>query len=129
MPQTLEERRAYCRAYDAAHREERKVAARERRSSRPREVLAVQLRSKYDITLEQYDALIEAQGQVCACCGKKPAKWHVDHCHATNKIRGLLCGKCNKGLGFFGDDLEGFDKPIAYLQSVEQPFDYAWDSV
>lgn len=68
------------------------------------------LKSKFGITLEEYDAWVEAQDGKCAIC-KQPPKAHqsarrklrVDHCHATNKVRGLLCHHCNVGIGHFWD--------------------------
>jgi len=41
---------------------------------------------------------------------------HVDHCHKTNKVRGLLCANCNKGLGFFKDNTRALERAILYLQ-------------
>lgn len=61
------------------------------------------LKRRYGITAEQYDALLEAQGGVCAICGEPPKgkALHVDHDHATGGVRGLLCGgyrSCNTTL-------------------------------
>lgn len=41
---------------------------------------------------------------------------HVDHCHKTNITRGLLCASCNKGLGFFKDEVRNLEKAISYLK-------------
>ena len=61
------------------------------------------LKTKYGLTQEQYGELFAAQGGKCAICGRPPrtAALHVDHCHATGHIRGLLCHRCNYGLGYF----------------------------
>lgn len=63
------------------------------------------VRNNHGISVAQYLTLVTAQAGKCAICGTdKPAgrgkKLCVDHCHATNKIRGLLCHTCNSGLGF-----------------------------
>jgi hypothetical protein len=61
----------------------------------------------YGITLIQYNAILEAQGGVCAICKKEchtGRNLAVDHCHTTNKVRGLLCGHCNQAVGKFQDD-------------------------
>ncbi len=81
----------------------------------------------YNITLEEYNAVLERQGGVCAICGreeeiknpaaKKQSSLAVDHCHETGKIRGLLCFKCNTGIGALGDTVESLEKALAYLRS------------
>jgi hypothetical protein len=78
------------------------------------------LKTKYGMTGEQFDLLLQDQGGVCKICGKTNAPTRmnllgVDHCHATGKIRGLLCIKCNSGLGFFEDDINRMKAAIEYL--------------
>ena len=75
------------------------------------------LRRKYGITVADYEAIREAQQGRCALCGAMPTEsMHVDHCHKTGRVRGLLCGHCNKGLGLFRDDPELLRRAIAYLR-------------
>lgn len=75
----------------------------------------------YGLTPESYDALLAAQGGVCAICGRAGSEWdvgrslHVDHDHATNVVRGLLCHTCNVGLGSFADDIDWLARAITYL--------------
>src|SRR5689334_12217251 len=61
----------------------------------------------YRITPDHYAALLARQGGRCAICrGAEPGAgrdWHVDHCHETGLVRGLLCVHCNLGLGHFKD--------------------------
>jgi hypothetical protein len=61
---------------------------------------------KYGLTKEQYEELSIRQGGVCGCC-KRDKPLTVDHDHATNTIRGLLCDDCNKGIGCLGDTFAG----------------------
>jgi len=62
------------------------------------------LRSKYGITLAQYEQMLEEQrGQCYICCSEE--KLFVDHCHSTGRVRGLLCHHCNLILG------HAFDNP------------------
>jgi hypothetical protein len=67
-----------------------------------------QLRTKYGITLADYEAMRIAQNGCCAICKTEapggPGDWHLDHCHASKVIRGLLCSTCNVGLGMFKDN-------------------------
>ena len=85
-----------------------------------------QLKFRYNITLDEYDKLFEEQNGVCAICGKPETAinkhgtvWRlsVDHKHNTNKIRGLLCIRCNRGIGFFEDNINYLINAINYLRS------------
>ena len=78
----------------------------------------VELKYRYGITLSDYDALLESQGGVCAICGgaeRSGRPLYVDHCHATGKVRGLLCNLCNKGLGHFRDKVSTVLLAASYL--------------
>lgn len=78
------------------------------------------LRRLYGITLEEYDLMFSNQGGRCAICMKHQdefkKKLHVDHCHTTGKVRGLLCQKCNQGIGLFNDDKDLLIKASEYLK-------------
>jgi len=81
------------------------------------------LKRKYGITIDQYEALLEAQGGGCAICGRPPRSdisLHVDHDHKTGRIRGILCFSCNNALADFGEDHAVLAKAIAYLDSPER---------
>lgn len=75
--------------------------------------------SKYGITPECYAKLLLQQNGVCAICKESFDKLEVevDHCHKTGIIRGLLCGKCNRGLGQFDDDIKKIQGAIDYLSA------------
>ncbi len=79
----------------------------------------IMLKHSYNITIEEYDILLEKQDNKCAICqihkDKINRSLDVDHCHKTNKIRGLLCPICNKALGLFNDNIENLNKAINYL--------------
>lgn len=77
----------------------------------------------YGLTIEQYKSMLEEQDYKCAICGNtadgmgaKLRNLCVDHCHTTGKIRGLLCTKCNSGLGHFRDNQEYLSNAITYLK-------------
>lgn len=87
------------------------------------------LRQLYGISLDDYQAQFASQQGRCAVCGKQEAGERrnrklplcVDHCHKTGKIRGLLCNKCNLGIGNFDDDLGRLEAVIAYLRRHQLP--------
>ena len=76
------------------------------------------LLAKYGITAEDYNYMLEQQRGGCAICfqsntsGRRLA---VDHNHDTGEVRGLLCGRCNIGLGQFGDNVDNLEAAIDYL--------------
>lgn len=73
-----------------------------------------QLKTRYGLTPEQIEAMRAAQGGKCALCPTDLAKFHVDHCHNTGEVRGLLCHRCNIRLGGW-DDLDWRRRAIQYL--------------
>lgn len=78
------------------------------------------LKKSYGITLEEYDKMFQEQGFVCKICNRpKPEgaqNFHVDHCHTTGAIRGILCPSCNHLLGNARDNIEVLDNAIKYLK-------------
>lgn len=75
------------------------------------------LKNKFNISSKEFTQLSLEQADVCAICrqpqaGKWSNKLYIDHCHQTNKIRGLLCDDCNVGLGRFKDN------PIALINAA-----------
>ena len=72
---------------------------------------------RYNITPEEFTLRVMEQGGVCGICGTVPSALFVDHDHTTGKVRGLLCQKCNSGIGFLGDSLEGLEKAVNYLKN------------
>jgi Recombination endonuclease VII. len=75
---------------------------------------AQKLRKKYGMTEDDYNKLLAKQKGRCAICGKYK-KLVVDHCHTTNKVRGLLCNNCNSMLGFSEDDPTVLSAGMKYL--------------
>lgn len=74
----------------------------------------------YGITPVEYQAILVKQHGGCAICGEKPNKerLHVDHCHSKGHVRGLLCRKCNIGIGLFKEDPHLMIKAISYVVEV-----------
>ena len=72
------------------------------------------LKTRYDLTKEQFNEMLDAQKGLCLIC-PNPASV-VDHDHTTLKVRGLLCSKCNLGIGYFQDNPELLIKASEYLK-------------
>lgn len=79
----------------------------------------------YGLDAHSYVAMLEAQGGVCAICGRperrvdgnsqKTKDLAVDHCHVTNRVRALLCSNCNTAIGLLDDSPDLLSKARAYL--------------
>lgn len=103
---SLEEKvkmRKYSRDYRKRHKERR---YKSRKTS--------ELKTKYDISFEEFEKKLKDQDARCAICNEVSIL-HVDHCHTTGKFRGLLCRHCNLGLGFFKDNKILMKKALDYL--------------
>jgi hypothetical protein len=78
------------------------------------------LKQNYGLTEEQEASMRDAQGDACAVCRQLfTSTPRVDHCHATGAVRGLLCHKCNVGLGVFDDDPERLRHAADYLERAK----------
>ena len=78
------------------------------------------LKKNYGMTLEDYNKMWIEQSGKCAICGKHEQELDtvlcVDHCHTTGKVRGLLCSKCNAGIGLLQDDFNVVLSAAKYLE-------------
>lgn len=91
----------------------------ERRKTHAIQILSGKLQAAFGINIEEYNALLASQNGGCAICGKSPEhnkkRLAVDHCHSSNKVRGLLCSPCNQAIGLFRDSAELLQSAILYL--------------
>jgi hypothetical protein len=88
--------------------------------------LACRLKRQYSLSVEDFMLLYNKQKEKCAICkchldlperrGSKNTTAHIDHCHITLKVRGLLCNKCNTGLGNFNDSRDLLYAAKEYLK-------------
>jgi hypothetical protein len=76
------------------------------------------LKSRFGISLEIYEQILQNQDGRCAICKRNDRRLCVDHCHTSLKVRGLLCTPCNTSLGAFGNDLEVLSAAIKYLEAA-----------
>ena len=79
------------------------------------------IKIKYGLSMDEYNAMIDAQDGKCAICnymfGQTKGDIHVDHCHTEGHVRGLLCNNCNRAIGLFNEDTESLEQAIQYLQN------------
>jgi hypothetical protein len=122
--------RPCARAHSSVHRqrdvEDANTKHRDWRAANPEKDKSYRLKYKYDITFEQYDTMLKAQGGVCAICGQPETavdtktgevkRLAVDHHRASGQVRMLLCQRHNQGIGLFGEDAELLRWAIAYLE-------------
>lgn len=74
------------------------------------------LRAKYGLTPTQYDELLRKQDGGCAICGRSEGvRLGVDHDHTDGSVRGILCQRCNTGIGCFEDSPDRLAKALTYL--------------
>lgn len=111
---------------DAATREKIRADNKKRwRTKSYEQRLAHNLR-QYGIGPGDYQRMLDEQGGVCAICKRPPTvdgpqrakRLHVDHCHATGLVRGLLCSRCNFGIGLFDDDPAQIERAALYLKNA-----------
>lgn len=113
-----ERSREFARKWREANPEKvKEMAKRKRESGRGR---CEALQYKYGITLEQREAMLDAQGRACAICHSTDPGWKhywaVDHCHQTKRVRSILCHSCNIVLGRVKEDVSTLERMIKYIE-------------
>jgi len=123
--------RAKAAEYREGHREELRVKARQYHMEHRAEANFTgtenRRRRRYNLTRADYEALLAKQGGACAVCREAADRYCVDHDHACcprdsscgKCVRGLLCHRCNRGLGQFLDDPRRLDSALEYLHRKE----------
>lgn len=92
-------------------------------------IRSFRLKNNYGLSLEDYDNMLASQNGVCKTCGtdkpggSKGVYFHVDHCHKTGKIRGLLCSACNSILGLAKDNTKTLLNLAKYIVKSIRPKD------
>lgn len=106
------------RAYEANNPETKRQANNRWAMENRTRVYGYYIKRQYGITLAEYDIMLARQGGGCGICKggtKGRGRFHVDHCHETGQVRGLLCAKCNILLGHANDDTKLLRAAIGYL--------------
>lgn len=96
----------------------RSIQESERYRSNPDKTRDTTYKRLYGLTLQEYHTLVEKQQSLCKICTKPFEKLYVDHCHKTGEVRGLLCSKCNLGLGYYNDCPDTIRKAALYLEQL-----------
>ncbi len=111
------------RKYSSSYCDECRLAKRrawyKASDTNKKRVRASELRTKFGITIDEYEELAAYQDHVCAICEKPCASGislAVDHCHKTGRVRGLLCKRCNQMLGVMFDSPELLRRAADYLE-------------
>lgn len=116
------------RAYLETNKEKRAATSKAWREANPERMKYLYRRAnyakKYGISPEEFDSMLAAQDGKCAICGtdkpKGRGRFHVDHHHGTGKVRALLCGDCNIGLGMFKESPNLLMAATSYLEAHTQ---------
>jgi len=77
------------------------------------------LRQRYGLDEAEFSDILARQGGVCAIC-RLTAPSHLDHCHESGRVRGVLCVPCNNGLGLFRDDPDRLESAARYLRRASE---------
>ena len=107
------------KAYRESHREEESARTSAYHAANREQRRAYQLTRRYGLTTEEWTSLYQQQNGLSAICSKAfiDNDIVVDHCHARGKVRGLLCRRCNAGLGNFDDSADMLLRAHQYLSS------------
>ena len=105
----------YTKKWRAANPDKVNAMARKWRAANPEKVAAYKRKSNYKITTKEYNNLVVQQKSKCATCPNVNKKLHVDHCHETGKVRGLLCSNCNTALGLVKENISTLTNLISYI--------------
>lgn len=118
----VRDRREYMARYNRLPSTRAKQRVYDQTDQRKQQNRTNKLRSKYNLTIAEWDAMFLSQGKVCAVCsstspgGRFGGRWQTDHNHKTDKTRGILCVKCNRGIGLLNDDPLLLRAAVTYLE-------------
>lgn len=115
--------RAKTKAWREANPERHKEANRKWREQNKERIRTQNVCRVYNISPERFLELSKKQNGKCAICRMKPTTkrgLHVDHHHETGVVRGLLCSRCNTGIGMLFDNTIMLKRAIRYLRSYHK---------
>lgn len=109
--------------YNRSNKKSIKVKQQKKREEDDLYYIRKRLKSRYGITYEEFLGMMERDENKCQICGVTNEEYNqlynknlsIDHCHNTKYLRGILCDKCNTGIGQFKDNTDLLNKAINYL--------------
>jgi hypothetical protein len=122
MAKDIRDRGSYFKDYYKLHREQEKKDRKDYYYKHTKEEIMKssirKYKNQYGLTLEQIDMMLIQQNHKCKLCGISLAetKRCIDHDHNTGKVRGILCNKCNSGLGHFNDNEDMLMRAAKYIK-------------
>lgn len=111
--------KAYWKSYYAKNKNTLNRRGKLHRQRYPEQHATYERKKRYGLTEQEYTALLDQQEhrcKICLCIFDNNI--HVDHCHSTKKVRGLLCSTCNTGLGMLKENIDHLQRAILYLQET-----------
>jgi recombination endonuclease VII len=128
-PQNREHHRQWHAQWRERNRESIRLRTRQWANAHYEERRTEQLSKKFQLSKETYQLLLNKQGGLCAICKRAEVAMDrrsgrvkalaVDHDHLTGRVRGLLCGSCNRGLGLFKEDTRLLELAVKYLNGFQ----------
>lgn len=120
--QWVENNKEYVKEYAKAYREKNREELNKKKRDNSDYYRNLNLKRNYNISLDDYNSMLEGQNGRCLGCNifhtdSARGRFHVDHCHTTGKIRGLLCHNCNTALGLVKDNVDTLSMLISYLKT------------
>jgi hypothetical protein len=109
---------AYVKSWQEANPERVRASAQRNRSKKLKKMRELHLRRNFGLSIDEYERLLEQQGGGCAICQSPPTpgiSLHVDHDHGSGEIRGLLCFRCNNGIGLFRENPDLLQDAARYV--------------
>ena len=107
-----------------AHPEKVKLANSQWRKKHPEYVVNIKLKTRYGITLQEKNKMLERQKGCCAICKRHHSlfkrRLDIDHDHRTGKIRSLLCNSCNRQLGTYQSQKLKFEQYLTKFKTLER---------
>jgi hypothetical protein len=112
-------RKCYDIEYAKSHRKNINAASKKWSDKNLGKKRELHLKGRYGISEDMFQLQLKSQGGRCCICKTEPAT-NVDHNHKTGKVRGILCGNCNRGLGLLRENIDNLQRAIEYIKTWDE---------